>query len=144
VYLRGFIPEDLPSVYDLACVALSERYDPVIFSDMHNHWPDGFLVISDESGIKAFILGAIMSSVQARILMLAVRDDCRRRGYGTVLFQRFNQACVQRGTRLITLEVRKTNIAALRFYRKLGFEVLDSIKSYYSDGEDAYQMQKFI
>ncbi len=144
VYLRGFVPDDLPQVYDLACKALSERYDPNIFTDIYSYWPEGFIVVEDNSGINAFLLGVMMSSIHARILMLAVRDDRRRRGFGTVLLQRFIEACSKKGIKLITLEVRQNNPPALDFYRKLGFEVFGTLRGYYSDGEDAFQMQKVL
>ena len=144
MYLRGFVPDDLPQVYDLACRALSERYDPNIFTDIYSYWPEGFIVVEDETGITAFLMGVIMSSIHARILMIAVREDRRRRGYGTVLLSRFTEACSRKGIKLITLEVRQNNFPAMDFYRKLGFEVFGTLRGYYSDGEDGLQMQKVI
>jgi ribosomal-protein-alanine N-acetyltransferase len=44
---------------------------------------------------------------------------------------------------LLTLEVRRSNIAAQRLYEKYGFEVLGARKAYYSDNrEDALIMTK--
>ena len=48
------------------------------------------------------------------------------------------------GTRVVTLEVRKHNRAALNFYQKLGFRRVDVIHNYYNDGEDAFQMQRWL
>ena len=42
----------------------------------------------------------------------------------------------------IFLEVAVDNDPAIHFYKKLGFEVLNTIKSFYSDGTSAYAMQK--
>lgn len=95
-------------------------------------------------GIKAFLLGIMTSSVHARVLMLAVSEDMRRRGIGTMLMNNFQVESVKKGARVLTLEVRKGNDAAMEFYKKLGFQVMDVIEGYYNDGEDAYQMQRFI
>ncbi len=76
--------------------------------------------------------------------MLAVSGDLRRRGVGTMLMSRFMEESYKKGTRVVTLEVRKNNDAALSFYNKLGFRRVDVIKNYYNDGEDAYQMQRWL
>jgi ribosomal protein S18 acetylase RimI-like enzyme len=144
LYLRGFAQTDLPSVYDLACSTLSERYDPNLFMTISATWPEGFTVVESPWGIKAFLLGIMTSSVHARVLMLAVSEDMRRRGIGTMLMNNFQVESVKKGARVLTLEVRKGNDAAMEFYKKLGFQVMDVIEGYYNDGEDAYQMQRFI
>ena len=38
--------------------------------------------------------------------------------------------------------VRVSNLPALGLYRKLGYEIVDTWRGYYSDGEDAYLMEK--
>lgn len=39
------------------------------------------------------------------------------------------------------LEVKTNNPGGLELYRKLGFEVIDVLPGYYSDGDDGYRMQ---
>ena len=144
VYLRGFSESDLANVYELACKTLSELYDPAIFTSIASSWPEGSIVVESSHGIQAFLLGAMTSSVQSRVLMLAVSPELQRKGVGTMLMNRFMQASSTRGTRVVTLEVRKNNDAARRFYEKLGFRRIDVIHNYYNDGQDAYQMQRWL
>ena len=144
VYLRGFSEADLANVYELACQTLSERYDPGIFTSISSSWPEGSIVVESAHDIKAFLLGAMTSPVQSRVLMLAVSPELRRRGVGTMLMNRFMEASSKRGTRVVTLEVRKNNDAALNFYQKMGFRRIDVIRNYYNDGQDAYQMQRWL
>lgn len=40
----------------------------------------------------------------------------------------------------ITLEVRVSNVVAVDFYKKFGFEVERQVPKYYNDGEDALIM----
>ena len=40
----------------------------------------------------------------------------------------------------MTLEVRKSNQAAIALYEKFGFSPVNVVKRYYSDGEDAILM----
>jgi ribosomal protein S18 acetylase RimI-like enzyme len=43
-------------------------------------------------------------------------------------------------TKLVRLEVRKSNVAAQQFYLKLGFRQREEIPYYYEDGEAAVAM----
>jgi ribosomal-protein-alanine N-acetyltransferase len=144
LYLRGFSVNDLTSVYDLACYTLSERYDPNLFTSISASWPEGFTVVESPWGIKAFLLGVMTSSVHSRVLMLAVSPEMRKKGIGTMLMDRFLEESLKKGAKILTLEVRKGNLAAMEFYKKFGFQPIDVIKGYYNDGEDAYQMQLLV
>ncbi len=142
--IRYFALSDLRSVFDLACLALKERYTPTLFINLQSYWPEGFIVIEDAGRIRGFILGVTVSRIQGRILMLAVGEGLRRMGYGTMLYRQFCMECAKKGIRYLTLEVRKSNLAALRFYEKMGFQITGEIQRYYTDGEDAYRMNAFL
>lgn len=144
LHLRGFSVSDLPAVYNLACSTLSERYDPNLFTTISSSWPEGFIVADSPWGIKAFLLGVMTSQIHSRVLMLAVAPETRRRGIGTMLMERYLDESRRKGARVLTLEVRKGNHAAMEFYKRFNFEPVDVIEGYYNDGEDAYQMQLFI
>ncbi|MBI0583176.1 MAG: GNAT family N-acetyltransferase [Methanomassiliicoccus sp.] len=144
MHVRGFSISDLPSVYDLACTTLSERYDPDMFTTISTSWPEGFMVAEGTWGVKAFLLGVMTSSIHSRVLMLAVSPEVRRMGIGTMLMERYLEASRRKGARILTLEVRKGNAAAMGFYRRFNLQPVDVIKNYYNDGEDAYQMQLYI
>ena len=69
---------------------------------------------------------------------LAVRQECRQRGYGTALLRSVLEAGAQRGARRATLEVRRSNEQAIRLYERLGFEIAATRPNYYvSPPEDA-------
>jgi ribosomal-protein-alanine N-acetyltransferase len=72
---------------------------------------------------------------------LAVHPAYRRRGIGKALLEAvINQARREDVTR-VTLEVRKSNVAAQKLYHSLGFLANGVRKRYYSDdGEDALVM----
>jgi ribosomal-protein-alanine N-acetyltransferase len=52
--------------------------------------------------------------------------------------------CAKKGVRYLTLEVRKSNLPAIRFYEKMGFQITGEINRFYTDGEDAYRMHIFL
>ena len=44
-------------------------------------------------------------------------------------------------TRLVLLEVRRSNRPAIRLYRAFGFTAMGLRRDYYADGEDAIEMR---
>jgi [ribosomal protein S18]-alanine N-acetyltransferase len=69
---------------------------------------------------------------------LAVHPDHRRRGYGRALLQHVMDLGVRVGAVRATLEVRRSNEAALELYERLGFRVAATRRNYYEHpAEDA-------
>ncbi|MGD1061339.1 MAG: ribosomal protein S18-alanine N-acetyltransferase [Methanomassiliicoccales archaeon] len=142
--LRSFQQRDLGQVYTLATRALNETYSTTVFTDISSYWPDGFIVLEEGTDVIGFIFGIMMSRSEARILMLAVEERYRMRGLGGTLYRAFAQECAVKGIRNINLEVRISNMPAIRFYQKEGFQIVGRLDRYYSNGEDAYRMQVFL
>lgn len=74
---------------------------------------------------------------------LAVLPEFRRRGIGSMLLQDALQELKHSGieTNLVTLEVRESNIAAIRLYEKFGFKIIGRRIGYYQKPpEDAIIM----
>ena len=72
---------------------------------------------------------------------LAVRRDVRRQGIGSRLLDEVVRSSRPKGARWLTLEVRRSNHGAQRFYEKYGFSVRGARPGYYTDtGEDALIM----
>ena len=73
---------------------------------------------------------------------LGVRASSRRRGIARVLVSELRREGELTGARVVLLEVRESNQAALALYGALGFQELDRRRRYYSDtNEDAVVMQ---
>jgi len=60
------------------------------------------------------------------ITLLGVDPAARRRGVGTALVNYVLEVAGQRAFRWCRLEVDKDNSAAIRFYQRLGFEIVES------------------
>jgi [ribosomal protein S18]-alanine N-acetyltransferase len=72
---------------------------------------------------------------------IAVRRDLRRQGIATRLLNEAIRRSRLQGSRTATLEVRRSNLAAQRFYDTLGFSVGGVRRGYYTDtGDDALIM----
>ena len=78
---------------------------------------------------------------ELHILNLAVAVEARRRGVARALLRESEARARQRGAALATLEVRRSNIAALKLYQSLGYRQVGIRANYYADeGEDAIVM----
>ena len=79
---------------------------------------------------------------EAEIVNVAVRPELRRKKIGEDLL-RHTIACEREaGTQRIVLEVRKSNIAAIRMYEKAGFSQIGIRSNFYEfPTEDAVIMQ---
>jgi ribosomal protein S18 acetylase RimI-like enzyme len=144
VRIRQFEVNDLSEIFNLALDTLKEAYTPTFLIDLHSYWPEGFIVLEERGAIQGFIAGILMSRAHARILMLGVRKTHRRRGYGTMLCMDFLRRCAMRGVRMVTLEVRTGNEAAISMYLKMGFSPGMRLNNYYTDGESALKMQLIL
>ena len=85
--------------------------------------------------------GAWFVADEAHVVTIGARERERRRGIADLLLMGIADAAVRLGSRHTTLEVRRSNAAALALYRKHGFREMGVRKRYYSDnGEDAVIM----
>jgi len=102
----------------------------------------GWLRVARENGeILGFLL-AWRAADELHLTDLGVTARARRRGIAKALVAELCAEGRRTGSRVVLLEVRETNRAALALYGSLGFQELDRRARYYSDsGEDAVVMQ---
>ena len=78
---------------------------------------------------------------EVHLLNIATHPDRRRRGYARFLMEHLLGFARRHKCRYITLEVRRSNEAALGLYRAYGFEPVGVRPNYYiEDREDAIVM----
>ncbi|MCL1802783.1 MAG: ribosomal protein S18-alanine N-acetyltransferase [Eubacteriaceae bacterium] len=88
---------------------------------------------------------AMFAYDEAHITNIAVRKAYRRAGVATSLIKAAIEYAEKNSIiQSIVLEVRVSNEAALALYEKSGFEIISLRPGYYSDGEDAYIMQRHL
>jgi [ribosomal protein S18]-alanine N-acetyltransferase len=78
---------------------------------------------------------------ECHILNVAVHPKLRRSGIGMALMAEAINEAKAKQIRLVTLEVRRSNVAARSLYRKLSFEERRLRTNYYGPGEDAIVME---
>jgi ribosomal-protein-alanine N-acetyltransferase len=150
--LRKFTPDDLPSVMQINQVCLPENYTDFFFIDLHQRFPETFIVAEEdgkivgyimcrvEVGLASFGLGGLIR--KGHVVSIAVLPQGRRKGVAQALMTAAMDGMRRYNGKQIFLEVRVTNGAGVALYKKLGLEIARTIHGYYSDGEDAYVMTK--
>ncbi|MDR2610639.1 MAG: ribosomal protein S18-alanine N-acetyltransferase [Clostridiales Family XIII bacterium] len=78
---------------------------------------------------------------EGHITNVAVDPDYRRQGIAAMLLLKLLEAAREKGAKRFTLEVKRSNAAAIALYERFGFRAAGSRKGYYEeDGEDAVIM----
>ncbi|MFM1540994.1 ribosomal protein S18-alanine N-acetyltransferase [Helcococcus ovis] len=135
-------------------VEIDEKYIDFLVEmekDFQNPWPlEGFFLEMENEYtrsiglcIDGILIGYMFYSEymdEININHFVVDINYRKKGYASEIMQElFNRLTKKQ---LIYLEVRTDNTAAINLYKKFGLEIINTRKNYYTDGQDAYIMQR--
>ncbi len=149
--LRECSLKDIQQVVYINRAVLPENYPEFFFVDHQVNYPKGFIVAE----IDGRVVGYVMSRVEygwsyfskdsvtrkGHIISIGVLPFARRIGIGyNMLLRALRALKYHYNATEAYLEVRVSNVSAISLYKKLKFEILDVIRRYYHDGEDAYVM----
>lgn len=98
-----------------------------------SEWVVGYLIILFHRGTSL-----------ARIYSMAVDQAHRRRGIGRLLMEAADEAAKQYNCAYSRLEVRKDNLGAIQFYKKLHYLPFEIWPHYYEDNIDALRFEKRV
>ncbi|HEV8593709.1 MAG TPA: ribosomal protein S18-alanine N-acetyltransferase [Pyrinomonadaceae bacterium] len=102
-------------------------------------------VAANGTKVLGFIVGRIVAGPEAEIYNIGVRADARRAGIGRSLINSFTTECHKLNVNCIWLEVRISNLSAIKFYEEADFVQVSVRKGFYSNpSEDAVLMNKKI
>ncbi|MEP7050086.1 MAG: ribosomal protein S18-alanine N-acetyltransferase [Pseudomonadota bacterium] len=94
-----------------------------------------------EAPPAAFLLAWSVAD-ELHLLELATHPEQRRKGFARALLVALLDHARTHHARLILLEVRRSNLAAIALYESFDFETTGVRRGYYSDtGEDALEMR---
>jgi len=150
--LRKFVPDDLQKVMQANRVCLPENYTDFFFIDLHQRFPETFIIAEENGKLLGYIMCRIevgLSNMglgglirKGHVVSIAVMPQARRRGVAQAVINKALEGMKYYRAKQAFLEVRVTNEPAISLYKKLDFEISKTINGYYSDGEDAYVMTK--
>ncbi len=140
--LRPATSEDLTQIASIEkSVHLAPWSQDQFQSEMSKPYSQ-FLVLTDDetdSVVAGYIvLWTLLEECQ--ILNIAIDTSHRRKGFAKFMIRKAVQMAYHKGIKKVVLEVRKSNLPAIHLYQNLQFVITHIRKSFYSNGEDAYQM----
>jgi len=141
---------DIIPVMEINLRTLPEHYSDYFYESLLEELPEAFIVAE----ISGKIVGYIMCKIEhgfsnfkklgfvkkGHIVSIAVIDEHRRKGFGSVLVDEAVKGVKTIQCSELYLEVRCSNNDAVKLYENLGFSIIQRLKTYYRDGEDAYVM----
>ena len=121
---------------DLECVAAIEKeifsipWSQKAFSDSLNSSNTEYIV-AEKDGVIAGYCGMYISFEEGNITNVAVASKFRRQNIATLLLKHLLKLASERAVTDVILEVRETNVPAIKLYEQLGFEEAGIRKNFY-------------
>ncbi len=115
-----------------------------IFRDCLRAGYSGWVLGTDSTGIVGYAMMS-MAVGEAHVLNLSVDPQLHRRGYGRLLLNHLLHMARAAECTIALLEVRRSNMAALRLYENSAFQRIGLRKNYYpavGGGEDAVVLER--
>ncbi len=132
--------KDLDYVYQIEVLSFRDAYPKSLIWQLIQDQKAICLIIEIDRQIVGFAVGFVRSKNIGHVISIAIDPKHRNYNYGsTILIQLLTELQI-RGATSIQLEVRVSNKAALKLYKKCNFQIKETKRRYYSDGEDAYLM----
>lgn len=138
VTLRPMSRDDVEAVAAVERVTYAQPWSEAIFRDELTA-PGRTYLIADAAGEVAGYAGLMLVGDEAHVTTVVVHPDRRGDRIGTRLMLALVEAGLAEGARSLTLEVRQSNVAAQRLYRRFGLAPVGVRKRYYIT-EDALIM----
>jgi len=150
--LRTFKPTDLEQVTNINRRCLPENYSGFFFMDLHERFPQTFIVAEENGKIIGYVMCRIETGMptfrllgiakKGHVISIAVLPEHRRRGVAYALMRQAMHAMRLYKAKECFLEVRVGNTPAVNLYKKMGFRIIQTMHDYYADGEAAYMMAR--
>jgi ribosomal protein S18 acetylase RimI-like enzyme len=134
IEIRQMTVDDISPIFHLGNTLFTAREVP----SLHRTWDeyevvslfqtDGdycFTAVNEAAQVIGFALGTVIekhhSWTYGYLIWLGIRPDYHHSGIAQRLFQRFRQAMIENGARIIMVDTDAENQASLNFFRKMGF-----------------------
>jgi ribosomal protein S18 acetylase RimI-like enzyme len=145
--LREFTPDDFERLHevDLACFPPGISYSRREL-DWYINLRGSFTLVAETSAklpqIAGFLVGQKKPRGLGHVITIDVPVPFRRHGLGSLLMNAAEDRLKSLGCHSIVLEAAVDNLAAISFYKRLGYFVLRTIPRYYQGNLDALMMAK--
>jgi [ribosomal protein S18]-alanine N-acetyltransferase len=142
--IRDATARDLPAIMEIERLAFAQPWSLDSF-ERELSLPFSRLIVACPVGRNPRALAGYLCrwlvADECHILNVAVRPGMRRRGIAERMMSYAIAEAKAKNAQIVTLEVRRSNLAARRLYRKFEFEERRLRIGYYGPGEDAIVME---
>ena len=141
-HIRKMTMDDLDDIMQIEASSFAAPWSRYTFEFdlLHNPHANYFVFIKDD--ILVGYMGLWIFNPVGHIINMAVVDEFRRQKMGSEMLKHAVKFGESKGVESFTLEVRKSNKAAIELYRSHGFVEVGIRPEYYDDdGEDAVIMR---
>ncbi len=142
IYINSLNKEDIDRVALIEAGAYGEHHwsKDSFYSEVNNKLAKYYTARFSNGEIVGYI-GSWHIVDEAHITTLAVDKNYQRKHVAECLIVKMLEDCYNEFIKYITLEVRVSNLPAIKLYEKYGFKSLGTRKGYYQDNnEDALIM----
>ena len=143
-FIRAIREEDVRHIHEIEALCFAMPWsEESILHDVKENPVARWLVLDDGSGRVMAYAGMWFVLDEAHVCNVAVHPDFRRMGYGRRILEALVDMAKANSMTLMTLEVRRSNLAAQALYHQCGFLDVGYRKRYYEDNkEDALIMYR--
>lgn len=134
------IQTDLDAVNTIEMQAFQDPWSKQDFINELESNPYSCIYVKEINGEVVAYVDLWIAYENAEIANIAVKKEFLHQGIASELMQYCLQKIQQSKCENFTLEVRVSNMNAIKLYEKFGFQTVSKRKKYYDDGEDAYLM----
>ena len=145
-HLRKMTWEDVDNVMLLEMMAYPLPWKRALFEDCLNKPSYTCWVFEHEGAFSGYLISSSAAG-EAHILNFCVHPNLQGKGWGRKLLEEAEWIAVQHRADTCFLEVRPSNLSALRLYESSGYNEIGRRKKYYpaeNGREDAIVMAKVL
>ena len=134
---------DLDKIADILNSDFDDFWNYSVFKSELENKNSKYIVARIDNEIVGFA-GIWIAIDEAHITNIVTKKSYRKQGIGKVLLENLITLSNSLNLNSITLEVRESNIPAIKLYEKFDFKNLGIRKNYYENTENAIIMTKML
>jgi len=133
----------LDSIKDILESDFDDFWNYNVFKAELTNGNSKYLVAKIDNKIVGFA-GIIPVLDEADISNIVIHKNLRNQKIGSLLFEALIDLAISLNLKTLNLEVRESNIPAIKLYEKYGFKTCGIRKNYYKNTENAILMMKSL
>jgi [ribosomal protein S18]-alanine N-acetyltransferase len=127
------------------CFLKGENYNQTTFGFLLNDARNiSYMAVNQSGTMIGFIFIMRAQDDSGHITTIGIAPEHRRRGLAKRLLDHAEESLRKKGFSSVALEVRVSNHAAQELYLQSDYVIVQTLRSYYNDGEDGYLMMKAL